>query len=170
MRRIVSSAALLSALLLLGACQTGDRVTSLPTNTRPQGVDGTWAAVGSVARHFAPGAVFSNRSNAGIIDAPWFDRLEGEFRLSGEDEAKSFLSELMKRATYISYEERGAIVEDDQAACRCDWTRRDERNGSLVTGTTMYWFTFTSDVRIRSIETIGSIHSVIPANSRESAA
>src|SRR3954464_4039574 len=78
--------------------------------------------MGSIARHFAPGAVFSNRSNAGIIDAPWFDRLEGEFRLSGEDEAKAFLNELMKRATYISYEERGAIVEDDQAACRCDWT------------------------------------------------
>jgi hypothetical protein len=126
--------------------------------------------MGSIARHFAPGAVFSNRSNAGIIDAPWFDRMEGEFRLSGEDEAKAFLNELMKRATYISYEERGAIVEDDQAACRCDWTRRDERNGSLVTGTTMYWFTFTSDVRIRSIETIGSIHSVIPAHDRETAA
>lgn len=121
--------------------------------------------VGSVARHFAPGAVFSSRSNAGIIDAPWFDRMEGEFRLAGEDEARSFLAELMRRATYISYEPRGTIVEHDEASSRCDWTRRDERNGSLVTGTTIYWFTFTSDLRIRSIETIGAIHSVIPAKS-----
>jgi len=118
---------------------------------------------GSIARHFAPGAVFSNKSNAGIIDAPWFDRMEGEYRLHGEEEAKSFLAALLKRATYISYEPRGTVIEGDEAASRCDWTRRDETNGSLVTGTTMYWFDFTSDDRIRSIETIGSIHSVIPA-------
>ena len=121
---------------------------------------------GSIARHFAPGAVFSNKSNAGIIDAPWFDRMEGEYRLHGEEEAKSFLAALLKRATYISYEPRGTVIEGDEAASRCDWTRRDETNGSLVTGTTMYWFDFTSDGRIRSIETIGSIHSVIPAATR----
>ncbi|KQT54442.1 hypothetical protein ASG43_02245 [Aureimonas sp. Leaf454] len=118
---------------------------------------------GPVTRHFAPGAVVRHRSNAGIIDAPWYDRMEGEFRLNGETEAKSHLEELMRRAAYISYEDRGIIVEDDQAASRCDWTRRDERNGSLIMGTTMYWFGFTSDLRIRSIETISSIHSVIPA-------
>lgn len=126
--------------------------------------------VGSVSRHFAPGAVFSSRSNAGIIDAPWFDRMEGDFRLSGEEEAKSFLTELLRRTTYISYAERGTIVEGEEAASRCDWTRRDERNGSLVTGTTMYWFTFTSDARIRGIETIVSIHSVIPSKPREEVA
>jgi hypothetical protein len=124
-------------------------------------------ASGTIARHFAPGAVFSNRNNAGIIDAPWFDRMEGEFRLSGEAEAKSFLNELLRRATYISYEPRGIVIEGDEGASRCDWTRRDETNGSLVTGTTMYWFAFTSDGRIRSIETIGSIHSVIPARRSE---
>lgn len=117
---------------------------------------------GSIARHFAPGAVFSNKNNAGIFDAPWFDRMEGEYRLHGEEEAKSFLNELLKRASYISYKPRGTIVEDENAASRCDWTRQDE-NGSLVTGTTMYWFGFTSDGRIRSIETIASIHSVISA-------
>lgn len=126
--------------------------------------------MGSVSRHFAPGSVFSSRSNAGIIDAPWFDRLEGEFRLNGEEEAKSFLSELLRRATYISYEERGIIVEGEEGASRCNWTRRDERNGSLVTGTTMYWFTFTSDSRIRGIEAIVSIHSVIPSLPREEVA
>ena len=126
--------------------------------------------VGSIARHLAPSAVFSNRSNAGIIDAPWFGRMEGEFKLTGEEEAKAFLGELLKRASYISYEDRGVVVEDDQAACLCDWTRRDERNGSLVTGTTMYWFVFNSDLRIRSIETIGSIHSVIPSVGPETAA
>ena len=126
--------------------------------------------VGNITRHFAPGAVFSSRSNAGIIDAPWFDRMEGEFRLNGEEEAKSFLSELLRRATYISYEERGTIVEGEEAASRCNWTRRDERNGSLVTGTTMYWFTFTSDLRLRGIETIVSIHSVIPSRTRDEAA
>ncbi|MCW4116217.1 nuclear transport factor 2 family protein [Aurantimonas sp. MSK8Z-1] len=118
---------------------------------------------GNVARHFAPGAVVSSRSNAGSFDAPWFERLEGEFRLGGEPEAKAFLSELMRRATFISYTLRGIIIEDDQGASRCDWTKRDERDGSLVIGTTMYWFAFTSDDRIRSIESIGSIHSVIPA-------
>ena len=123
--------------------------------------------VGNITRHFAPGAVFSSRSNAGIIDAPWFDRMEGEFRLNGEEEAKSFLSELLRRSTFISYEERGIVVEGEEAASRCNWTRRDERNGSLVTGTTMYWFTFTSDTRIRGIETIVSIHSVIPSMTRE---
>ncbi|WP_182085347.1 nuclear transport factor 2 family protein [Aureimonas sp. ME7] len=120
-------------------------------------------AAGSIARHFAPGAVFSNRNNAGIIDAPWFNRMEGEYRLSGEEEAKSFLNELLRRATYISYKPRGTVVEDDEGASRCDWTRQDESNGSLVTGSTMYWFSFTSDGRIRSIETIGVIHSVIAA-------
>jgi hypothetical protein len=119
-------------------------------------------ATGSIARHFAPGAIFSNKNNAGIFDAPWFDRMEGEYRLNGEEEAKSFLNELLKRASYISYKPRGTIVEDENAASRCDWTRQDE-NGSLVTGTTMYWFGFTSDGRIRSIETIASIHSVISA-------
>ncbi|ALN74255.1 MULTISPECIES: hypothetical protein [unclassified Aureimonas] len=117
---------------------------------------------GSISRHFAPGAIFSNKNNAGIFDAPWFDRMEGEYRLNGEEEAKSFLNELLKRASYISYKPRGTIVEDENAASRCDWTRQDE-NGSLVTGTTMYWFGFTSDGRIRSIETIASIHSVISA-------
>ncbi|BDA83508.1 hypothetical protein Sa4125_10500 [Aureimonas sp. SA4125] len=125
--------------------------------------------VASIARHLAPSAVFSSRSNAGIIDAPWFGRMEGEFRLTGEEEAKAFLGEMLRRASYISYEERGIIVEDDQAACLCDWTRRDERNGSLVTGTTMYWFVFNSSLQIRSIETIGSIHSVIPAFNPEPA-
>lgn len=123
---------------------------------------------GSISRHFAPGAVFSSRNNAGMLNAPWFDRMEGEYRLSGEEEAKSFLSELLKRASYISYEPRGTLVEGDEAASRCDWTRRDDRDGTLVTGTTMYWFSFTSDGRIRSIETLGSIHSVIPSRNRES--
>lgn len=118
---------------------------------------------GAIARHFAPGAVFSNRSNAGMIDAPWFDRLEGEYRLAGEEEARAFLSELLRRAKYISYDLRGILVDGDAAASRCDWTRQDEADGSLVTGTTMYWFTFTSDRRIRSIETVASVHSVIPA-------
>jgi hypothetical protein len=119
--------------------------------------------MGVVSRHFAPGLVFSNRSNAGVIDAPWFDRLEGDFKLAGEDEARAFLAELMKRAKYISYEERGLVIEDDTAASLYNWTRRDERDGTFVTGTTMYWFTFTSDARIRTVETISSIHSVIPA-------
>ena len=119
-------------------------------------------AAGSVAQHFAPGAIFSNKNNAGVIDAPWFDRMEGEYRLSGEEEAKSFLNELLRRASYISYKPRGTVVEQDEAASRCDWTRQDD-SGSLVTGTTMYWFGFTSDGRIRSIETIASIHSVISA-------
>ncbi|MEF2072878.1 nuclear transport factor 2 family protein [Consotaella aegiceratis] len=120
----------------------------------------------SLSRHFAPGAVFTSRSNASLIDAPWFARMEGEYRFSGEEEAKSFLDELLRRANYISYELRGSIIEQDEAASRCDWTKRDERDGSLVTGTTMWWFTFTSDCRIRSIESIGSIHSVVPALDR----
>lgn len=124
---------------------------------------------GSVSQFFAPGAVFVNRSNAGIIDAPWYDRLEGEYRLSGETEVRSYLAELMKRATYISYETRGLVVEEDEAAARCDWTRQQASDGSLVTGTTMYWFSFTSDGRVRSIETLGSIHSVIPARRNEAA-
>jgi len=126
-------------------------------------------ASGSIARHLAPGAIFSNKSNAGIIDAPWFSRMEGEYRLQGEDEAKAFLNELLRRATYISYKPRGTLIEDDEAASRCDWTRQDESNGSLVTGTTMYWFGFTSDGRIRSIESIASIHSVIPAQRSDAA-
>ncbi|MFD2236213.1 nuclear transport factor 2 family protein [Aureimonas populi] len=125
---------------------------------------------GEIARHFAPGAVFSNRSNAGLIDAPWYDRMEGEYRLAGETEAKAFVGELLKRSRYISFEQRGIIVDGDAAASRCDWTREDERDGSLVTGTTMYWFSFTSDARIRAIETIGSVHSVLPARRSEVAA
>lgn len=120
---------------------------------------------GNISRHFSQGAQFVNRSNAGMLDAPWFDRMEGEFRLNGEEEARSFLNELLKRATYISYEPRGIVVEDDSAASRCDWTKRDEQNGSLVMGTTMYWWRFSSDDRIRAIESIGTIHSVIPATS-----
>jgi len=79
MRRLVSSAALLSALLLLGACQTGDRVTSLPTNTRPQGVDGTWAAVGSVAynANFRGGRFTSTEAGTGAVLA------EGTYTLLG---------------------------------------------------------------------------------------
>lgn len=126
--------------------------------------------MGVVSRHFAPGLVFSNRSNAGIIDAPWFDRLEGDFRLAGEDEARTFLSELMRRAKYISYEERGLVIEHDAGASLYNWTRRDDRDGTLVTGTTMYWVNFTSDVRIRYVETISSIHSVFPLKSREATA
>ena len=122
---------------------------------------------GNIARHFAPGAVFSQRSNAAMADAPWFGRMEGEFRLQGEEEATAFLQELMKRTNYISYEPRGIVCELDEAASRCDWTRRDEKTGTLITGTTMYWFAFTSDERIRSIETIGSIHSVIPLRKAE---
>ncbi|SKA12236.1 nuclear transport factor 2 family protein [Consotaella salsifontis] len=120
----------------------------------------------SLARHFAPGAVFTNRSNASLNDAPWFARLEGDFRFPSEDDAKSFLDELLRRASYISYELRGTIIEEDQGASRCDWTKRDERDGSLITGTTMWWFSFTSDNRIRAVESIGSIHSVVPAPAR----
>ncbi|WP_185983412.1 nuclear transport factor 2 family protein [Aureimonas mangrovi] len=116
-----------------------------------------------ISRHFAPGAVFSSRSNAGVIDAPWFGRMEGEYRLASQNEARAFLSELMKRARYISFETRGILVDGESAASRCDWTRQDESDGSLVTGTTMYWFSFTSDGRIRSVETVASVHSVIPA-------
>ena len=39
-----------------------------------------------------------------------------------------------------------------------------------MTGTTMYWFGFTSDGRIRSIETIASIHSVISARRNDESA
>ncbi|WP_156381460.1 nuclear transport factor 2 family protein [Aurantimonas sp. Leaf443] len=123
---------------------------------------------GAIARHFGPGAVFNQRMNAGT-DAPWYGRLEGEFRLHGEEEAKAFLDELIRRTSYISYEQRGILVEDDCAASRCNWTRLDEKTGTLITGTTMYWFAFTSDDRIRSIETIGSIHSVIPSRRLEAA-
>ncbi|WAJ30546.1 nuclear transport factor 2 family protein [Antarcticirhabdus aurantiaca] len=117
----------------------------------------------AIAAHLAPGALFTNRSNAGAFDAPWFDRLEGEYRLAGPEEVKSFMAELMQKATYLSYEQRGILVEDGEAASRCDWTRLYEKDGTVVTGTTMYWFAFTSDFRIRSIESIGSIHSVIPS-------
>ena len=126
--------------------------------------------MGVASRHFAPGLVFSNRSNAGVIDAPWFDRLEGDFRLSGEEEARAFLGEFMRRAKYISYEERGLVIEEDSAASLYNWTRRDERDGTLVTGTTMYWFNFTSDARIRYVETISSIHSVFPMKERDAGA
>ncbi|EAS50680.1 hypothetical protein SI859A1_00803 [Aurantimonas manganoxydans SI85-9A1] len=124
-------------------------------------------AAGSIARHFVPGAMVSQRSNAAMSDAPWFGRMEGEFRLQGEEEARAFFDEMLKRTTYISYDLRGIVCEDDNAASRCDWTRRDEKTGTLITGTTMYWFAFTSDARIRSIETIGSIHSVIPLRKAE---
>jgi hypothetical protein len=122
--------------------------------------------VGVVSRHFAPGLVFSNRSNAGVIDAPWFDRLEGDFSLTGEAEARSFLVELMRRAKYIDHEERGVVIEGDSAASLYNWTRRNDKDGTLVTGTTMYWLTFTSDDRIRYVETISSIHSIFPAKER----
>ncbi|MCB8839566.1 nuclear transport factor 2 family protein [Aurantimonas sp. VKM B-3413] len=123
--------------------------------------------VGSIARHFLPGAVISQRSNAALSDEPWFGRMEGEFRLAGEAEARAFFEELLKRTSYISYELRGIVCEFDEAASRCDWTRRDEESGTLITGTTMYWFGFSSDDRIRTIESIGSIHSVIPSRRAE---
>ena len=123
----------------------------------------------SITRHFAPGAVISQRSNAAMADAPWFDRFEGEFRLHGEVEARAFFEEMLKRTSYISYEPRGIVCDEDAAASRCDWTRRDEKTGTLITGTTMYWFSFTSDDRIRAIESIGSIHSVIPSRRTEKA-
>lgn len=117
---------------------------------------------GTIARHFAPGAKVSQRSNAALAEEPWFGRMEGEFRLEGEAETQAFFDELLKRTAYISYELRGLVCEDDDAASRCDWTRRDDKTGTLITGTTMYWFAFNGDDRIRSIETIGSIHSVMP--------
>ena len=142
------------------------------TEARRQVVEAVMDAVmsgtpGNIALHFAPGAVFSQRSNAAMADAPWFGRMEGEFRLQGEAEASAFLQELMKRTEYISYEPRGIVCEFDEAASRCDWTRRDDKTGTLITGTTMYWFAFTMDGRIRSIETIGSIHSVMAARRPE---
>ncbi|MER0237734.1 nuclear transport factor 2 family protein [Fulvimarina sp. MAC8] len=118
--------------------------------------------IGSIARRFYPGAVFLQRSNAGVIDAPWFERMEGEFHLAGEEETSAFLQELMKRASYMSYETRGLVCEDDEAASRCDWSRRDENTKTIVTGTTMYWFSFASDDRIKSLETVSAIHSVLP--------
>ncbi|WP_206452846.1 nuclear transport factor 2 family protein [Aurantimonas marina] len=124
-------------------------------------------AAGSIARHFAPGATISQRSNAEQSDTPWFGRMEGEFRLHGHEQARAFFDEMLKRTSYISYELRGLVCEMDEAASRCDWSRRDEKTGTLITGTTMYWFAFTSDNRIRSIETIGSIHSVIPSRKAE---
>ncbi|MDY8107873.1 nuclear transport factor 2 family protein [Fulvimarina sp. 2208YS6-2-32] len=117
---------------------------------------------GSIAKRFYPGAQVLQRSNAGATDAPWFERMEGEFFLAGEEETGAFLQELLKRASYLSYEIRGLICEDDEAASRCDWSRRDDDTGTLVTGTTMYWFTFSSDNRIKSLETLGAIHSVLP--------
>ncbi|WP_152048059.1 nuclear transport factor 2 family protein [Aureimonas psammosilenae] len=125
--------------------------------------------LGVVSRHFAPGVMFSNRSNAGVIDGPWFGRLEGDFRLAGEAETRSFLNELMQKAKYISYEERGLVIEQDSAASLCNWMRRNEKDGTLVSGTTMWWFFFTSDSRIRYVESISSIHSVLPAREREAA-
>jgi|GEM_PF-2628127 len=122
---------------------------------------------GTIARHFAPGAKVSQRSNAEQSDMPWFGRMEGEFELQGEEQARAFFDEMFKRTTYLSYELRGLVCEMDEAASRCDWSRRDDKTGTLITGTTMYWFTFTSDNRIRSIETIGSIHSVIPSRKAE---
>lgn len=122
---------------------------------------------GSIARFFFPGATVMQRANAALSDAPWFERMEGEIRLAGEDEAKAYFDELMKRSAYISYELRGIVCEEDDAASVCDWTRRDEKTGTLVTGTTMYWFAFTGDDRIRAIETIGSIHSVLTARRTE---
>ncbi len=124
-------------------------------------------AGGTIARHFAPGAKVSQRSNAEQSDMPWFGRMEGEFELQGEEQARAFFDEMFKRTTYLSYELRGLVCELDEAASRCDWSRRDDKTGTLITGTTMYWFTFTSDDRIRSIETIGSIHSVIPSRKAE---
>ncbi|RFC65417.1 nuclear transport factor 2 family protein [Fulvimarina endophytica] len=123
--------------------------------------------VGSIANRFHPGAVFQQRTNAGATDAPWFERMEGEFHLSGEAETQAFLGELLKRSSYLSYEIRGLILEADDAASRCDWSRRDEDTGTIVTGTTMYWFSFAGDDRIRSVETLGAIHSVLPRRKRE---
>ncbi|MEX6508589.1 nuclear transport factor 2 family protein [Jiella sp. M17.18] len=125
--------------------------------------------VGSISRHFIPGAVISQRSNAALSDEPWFGRMEGQFRLAGEAETKAFFDELLKRTSYISYELRGIVCEFDEAASRCDWTRLDEASGTLITGTTMYWFSFSSDDRIRAIESIGSIHSVIASRKTEHA-
>ena len=122
---------------------------------------------GTIARLFAPGAKVSQRSNAALAEEPWFGRMEGEFHLRGETEAQAFFDELLKRTAYISYELRGLICEDDDAASHCDWTRRDEKTGTLITGTTMYWFAFNGEDRIRSIETIGSIHSVMPSRTLE---
>ena len=118
--------------------------------------------IGSIANRFYPGAQVLQRSNAGATDAPWFERMEGEFLLAGEEETTAFLQELLKRASYLSYEVRGLVCEDDEAASRCDWSRRDEDTGTIVTGTTMYWFTFSSDNRIKTLETLGAIHSVLP--------
>ena len=75
-------------------------------------------AAGSIARHFVPGAMVSQRSYAAMSDAPWFGRMEGEFRLQGEEEARAFFDEMLKRTTYISYELRGIVCEDDNAASR----------------------------------------------------
>ena len=107
-------------------------------------------------------AVEAYKAGAKFVDVSWFDGMEGDFRLASEAEARAFLEEVMRRATFISYEDRGLIVEEDDAAGRYNWTRRDERSGSILTGTTVYWFSFTSDFRIRSVETIGYIHSVLP--------
>lgn len=71
MRRLVSSAVLVTFALLLGACQTADRrVASLPTDTRPKGVEGSWNAVGgSVAytAEFAGGRFTSREAGTGGV-------------------------------------------------------------------------------------------------------
>ncbi|RYD30308.1 MAG: hypothetical protein EOP57_00175 [Sphingomonadales bacterium] len=81
MRAIVSSLALATAALLLVACQTADnRVTSLPTDTRPKGVDGSWASVGgSVAydANFRAGRFTSTEAGTGAVLA------EGTYKLLG---------------------------------------------------------------------------------------
>ena len=118
--------------------------------------------IGAIARHFYPGAVVSQRSNAALSGEPWFERMEGEFQLRGEGETRAFIEELLKRSSYLTFELRGVICEGGEAASRCDWSRRDDNSGALLTGTTMYWFGFTGDDRIRTLETLGAIHSVIP--------
>ena len=81
MRRIVSSAILLTAALLLGACQTADqRVTTLPTETRPKGVEGSWASVGGAVAYdanFRGGRFTSTEAGTGAVLA------EGTYSLLG---------------------------------------------------------------------------------------
>ena len=47
--------------------------------------------IGAIARHFYPGAVVSQRSNAALSGEPWFERMEGEFQLRGEGETRAFI-------------------------------------------------------------------------------
>ena len=67
--------------------------------------------IGAIARHFYPGAVVSQRSNAALSGEPWFERMEGEFQLRGEGETRAFIEELLKRSSYLTFELRGVICE-----------------------------------------------------------